>query len=434
MIIQDNIKVISTRSIVSEKIKELESNRETFTDRVDIIHKMQISLNNIYKNDNLNFMDSSDSKIFTDRINNSLLILEPEEINNLFKEKQSETDNQNNLSIKTVRTNMNNMKKNENFKILEKKLNKLNTDAHINKSFKKHDILVQNRNISVESKNEINFYIPSDIEVKSQYENFQNKNDIISQDIYLNTIQNNFENKNITKIETRRITSRSFPRKFPKTIFQKSVPFRSCSFIQNNKKIGPKISINTFDMNHSRDSVELELDLSEIEKMFDKENKTESKEELGFSQEQVISHKKKEFHQKNKVDEFNTSQSKFSIKINNSKNQFEIPARLDIIYTQTSNNHCSNSPKKKSCIPFICSGNHVKSNSKKRNSKSINTSMFSAGNNITHTKRSTNLSIKSMKLNDSLSKLRKRRNTINSNNEETVVNGDKESACRCLLF
>ena len=95
MIIQDNIKVISTKSIVSEKIKELESNRETFTDRVDIIHKMQISLNNIYKNDNLNFMDSSDSKIFTDRINNSLLILDPEEINNLFKEKQSETDSHN---------------------------------------------------------------------------------------------------------------------------------------------------------------------------------------------------------------------------------------------------------------------------------------------------------------------------------------------------
>jgi hypothetical protein len=431
MIVQDNIKVNSTKSIVSERNKRIESNIESFTDRIDVNQKMQMDLNINNTNNNLNFIESLDSNIFTDRLNNSLLILDPEELKTLFKEKQLETENHNSVSIKTVRTNMNNyIQKDKILKILERKCNKFEVKDD---NLQKPDIPINNPDTSTPSKNQLNLSIHSDNDRKPQNEYYQNKNDSFSKDHNLTTLQFNCEHKNITQIETRRFSSRSFPRKFPKNFFQDSVPFKNSSF-KNNKKIGPKISIDTFEMNHSRDSVEQELDLSEIEKMFDKENISGSKEELGSSQEQVMSHKKREFHPKNKVDEFNTSQSKFSIKINNSKNQFEIPARLDIIYTQTSNNQCYNTPKKKTCLPFICSGNQVRNNSKKRNSKSMNTSMFSGGNNITHTKRSTNLSIKSMKLNDSLSKLRKRRNTINSNNEETVVNGDKESACRCLLF
>jgi hypothetical protein len=436
MMDQDNKKVVSAKSIVCESIKDLELKRETLPEGVDVISNINIPIDRVYTNNHLDYMECSNSKILTERSNNSVLILDPEELKNLFRGRQIETERQNNISIKTIRTSMNyNIEKNQNIKNFEKKCKYVEV---INKNLNKQHIPTPNPNISPTSKNLEDIYITTDNGEKLQNDNIQNKNDLISNNQILNPIQTNPEQINTPQTVTRRFSARSFPRKFPKNFFQNYVPVRTSSFFNSIKIIGPKISINSFEMNHSRDSVEQELDLSKIEKMFDKENNnSESKDELGSSQEQVMSHKKREFHPKrknNQDEDYNTSQSKFSIKINNSKNQFEIPARLDIIYTQTSNNHCSNTPKKKSCLPFICSGNQARSSSKKRNSKSINTSMYSVGNNITHTKRSTNLSIKSMKLNDSLSKLRKRRSTLNSNNEETVINGEKESACRCLVF
>lgn len=79
---------------------------------------------------------------------------------------------------------------------------------------------------------------------------------------------------------------------------------------------------------------------------------------------------------------------------------------------------------------FIIRKNHICCGTKQK-TKVINNSIYS--NNI-FTKKSTNISTKSLKLNDSLSRLRKKKNHILNKSEETNFQSNDKVNCRCLIF
>lgn len=221
-------------------------------------------------------------------------------------------------------------------------------------------------------------------------------------------------------------------------------------------KFGPKVKFKEYNMNKSFDSFEINLEFASSEEVFDiqvskgednfseqdnskSSQSSKSRDESKKGVDKILrdDNIKAEVHNFNGLKTHNDQQDEqYMIKIDNSKNEFRPPS----IYTrnlytennQSNNNIITTKDNEKRVSTGFCP---CFQRNRKRIKSFQNTSTYSTGN-VTHTKKSTNLSFKSLKLNDSLNKLR-RRKSLSLNGEQLANNPNvhkEKIKCNCLIY
>ena len=195
--------------------------------------------------------------------------------------------------------------------------------------------------------------------------------------------------------------------------------FTKCQFNQSLENIEENSIIDILE--YGRDSPELPSQSITEEEASEK---TESKKEIPPPEEK--------------------ENSKFSFHINNTANRMKFPPRINmnnILHTSYNNeneintNHRSNNMstsrvEKQGCIGCFAT---------KKVPKLGNATTFPMYNNpvANYTKRSTNISIKSLKLNDSIQKHRRRRSQLSIATDDlnsSKKQAEKPTSCRCMIF
>jgi hypothetical protein len=198
----------------------------------------------------------------------------------------------------------------------------------------------------------------------------------------------------------------------------------------NGNLFGPKLRLSSFSIPQnsiiSYDNMEMNLESEDLKQMVN----------LSLSPSRE---RRKETNSKINENEMNSSNNS-----QNQKDQFStlrqpkptafLPTRASRNIIETSGTAHTEATNINRIRCFSCNSNKSQQKHKKRNKH--DNSYFSTVNN---TRRSGNLSIKSLKLNDSLNKLRKKRSGVSSHRGDDYqstqdISRSKNNQCRCVIF
>lgn len=214
--------------------------------------------------------------------------------------------------------------------------------------------------------------------------------------------------------------------------------------IEKGAGFGPRINFQEINMEHSFDSLEYDLCFDLNSPLF---NSILNEEEMKDNNNSKTIEMPSGLRQSNKkfspIVNNESPQLPKNLKIQNSpfflKYRKEVDSKI-----QNQSGMLTEKNSEKRVMKTNCNNNDLSFNNKKHNIlccstkpkiKFINNSFFS-NNFYTHTKKSTNISSKSLKLNDSLTRWRKKKNmNINLNkSEETNFSRKDRVNCRCMIF